>query len=46
MKAESPVDVAVAAIRAKYLTAPELGRHSTDMAYVYHGHPNLVMSRT
>jgi hypothetical protein len=36
----------MAAIRAKYIAAPELGRHSTYMAYVYYGHPNLVMSRT
>jgi CHAT domain-containing protein len=36
----------MAAIRAKYIAAPELGRHSTYMAYVFYGHPNLVMSRT
>ena len=36
----------LAAIRAKYIAAPELGRHATYMAYVYYGHPNLVMSRT
>jgi CHAT domain-containing protein len=44
--ASKRVGEVMTAIRAKYGSAPELGRHSTYMAYVFYGHPNLLLSRT
>ena len=41
-----PVADVLTAIRAKYTADPVTSRHSTYLAYVFYGHPNLMMSRT
>jgi hypothetical protein len=41
-----PVADVLTAIRAKYSADPVTSRHSTYLAYVFYGHPNLMMSRT
>jgi hypothetical protein len=44
--AAKPVAEVLAGIRARYAADPEEARHSTYLAYVFYGHPNLLMSRT
>ena len=41
-----PVADVLTAIRARYSADPVTSRHSTYLAYVFYGHPNLMMSRT
>ena len=41
-----PRQVVVKILRARYAADPVTARHSTYLAYVFYGHPNLLMSRT
>ena len=41
-----PVADVLSGIRARYAADPVTARHSTYLAYVFYGHPNLLMSRT
>jgi hypothetical protein len=41
-----PVAEVLTGIRARYAADPVTARHSTYLAYVFYGHPNLLMSRT
>lgn len=41
-----PVADVLTGIRARYAADPVTARHSTYLAYVFYGHPNLLMSRT
>ena len=41
-----PVAEVLNGIRAKYAADPVTSRHSTYLAYVFYGHPNLLMART
>jgi hypothetical protein len=44
--AAKPVADVLTGIRARYAKDPVTERHSTYLAYVFYGHPNLMMSRT
>jgi hypothetical protein len=44
--AAKPVAEVLTAIRARYANDVVTERHSTYLAYVFYGHPNLMMSRT
>lgn len=41
-----PVAEVLTGIRSRYAADPVTARHSTYLAYVFYGHPNLMMSRT
>lgn len=41
-----PVAEVLTGIRARYAADPVTARHSTYLAYVFYGHPNLLMART
>jgi CHAT domain-containing protein len=41
-----PVAEVLTGIRARYAADPVTARHSTYLAYVFYGHPNLMMART
>jgi hypothetical protein len=41
-----PVAEVLTGIRARYAADPVTARHSTYLAYVFYGHPNLMMTRT
>jgi len=41
-----PVAEVLNGIRARYANDPVTARHSTYLAYVFYGHPNLMMART
>lgn len=43
--AAKPVGEVLTGIRARYATDTTPARHSTYLAYVFYGHPNLVMAR-
>ena len=40
-----PVAEVLTGIRARYAADPVTARHSTYLAYVFYGHPNLMMTR-
>ena len=42
--ASRPVGQLLADLRAKYLLEKEEARHSTHLAYVFFGHPNLKLA--
>ncbi|HUQ83096.1 MAG TPA: CHAT domain-containing protein [Gemmatimonadaceae bacterium] len=41
-----PVAEVLTGIRSRYAADPVTARHSTYLAYVFYGHPNLMMART